>query len=105
MSVYFQGVSYEIIAIGSLENNSQQLSTFQSQCNIQLKDYLDLNSKTETLRNTIFELTNDINKADYTLSELENESHKDRHTSETAICKTYHVSCSFILYLLIFQKL
>lgn len=55
---------------------------------------MDLNNKTENLRNTLFELINDINNADYTLSELENESHKDRHTSETAICKTYHVSCT-----------
>jgi len=90
----FQGVSYEIIATESLENNDQQLSAFKKQCNSQLKDYSDLNSKTETLRNTLFELTNDINNANFTLSELENESHKSRHTSETAICKTYHVSCT-----------
>ncbi|XP_026810785.1 uncharacterized protein LOC113552228 [Rhopalosiphum maidis] len=85
-----KGISYEIIAIENLENNDQQLSAFKSQCNSQLKDYSDLNKKTEILRNTLFELTNDIKNADFTLSELENESHKDRHTSETAICKTYH---------------
>jgi len=88
----FQGLSYEIITAESLDNNDQQLSSFKNQCNSQLKDYLDLNSKTETLRNALFELTNDINNANFTLSELENESHKNRHTSETAICKTYHVS-------------
>lgn len=88
----------------SLDNNDQQLNAFQSQCNSQLKDYLDLNSKTETLRDTLFDLNNQINNADLTLSELENESHKNRHTSETAISKTYRVSSNDLILTYFFQN-
>lgn len=43
----------------------------------------------------MFDLTNDLNKVDLTLSEMDNESHQDRHTAETAISNTYHVSYKF----------
>lgn len=54
--------------------------------------YSDLSDQVETFQDGLFELTNELNKIDLTLSELENESHKDRHTLETAVCKTYQVS-------------
>jgi len=93
--VKFQGISYEITAVESLEKDqrtTEQLNAFRNRCSSQLTDYSDLNDKIETLRNSLSELTNDLNIVDLTLSGLENESYKDRHTSETAICKTYHVS-------------
>lgn len=70
----------------------KQLSTFQNQCINQLKNYSELNNKVETIRNSFFDLTNGINNGNLTLLELENESHKNRHASETAICKSYLVS-------------
>lgn len=82
--------------IESLEKDQpkiERLHIFQNQCSSQLTDYSTLNDKIDTFRECLHDLTNDINNSDLTLSELEIESLKDRHTSETAICKTYHVSC------------
>lgn len=91
--IFFQAVSNEIISIESLQKDQhaiKRLSTLQSQCCNQIKDYSELNNKIETLHNNLFMLSIDINRADLTLSGLENESHKNRHTSETS-CKTYQV--------------
>lgn len=90
-----QGVSYEIVTIEGLEKDEQlteQLGVFRSQCSNQLQNYSELNTKIETLRDSLIDLTNNLVNTDLTLTELENESHKDRHTSETALSKTYHVS-------------
>lgn len=90
-----QGISYEIATVKSLEKDQrsiEQLDAFHNRCTNQLADYSKLNDKVETLRNNFTELTNDLNRTDIVLTELENESQKDRHTTETAICKTHHVS-------------
>lgn len=92
---YFKGVSYEIIDIEKYvkdQKSVEQLSALRNRCANQLTDSMELFSKVEALHSSIFELTNDLNIADLTLSKLENESHKDRHTSETAMCETYNVS-------------
>jgi septation ring formation regulator EzrA len=81
--------------IEGLEKDQQlteQFSTFQIQCSSQLLNYSELNTKIEYLRNTLTDLTHNLDNTDLILIELENESHKDRHTSETALSKTYHVS-------------
>jgi len=88
-----KGVTYEMGKIEGLEKDQQlteQFSTFQIQCSSQLLNYSELNTKIEYLRNTLTDLTHNLDNTDLILIELENESHKDRHTSETALSKTYH---------------
>lgn len=54
--------------------------------------YSDLNGEVESLRDGLFELTNELKSAETALSEMENESHKDEHSSATALSRTYDVS-------------
>jgi len=54
--------------------------------------YSDLNGEVESLRDGLFELTNELKKAETALSEMENESHKDEHSAATALSRTYDVS-------------
>lgn len=90
-----QDITYEMDKIEGQKKDLQsteQFSVLQRQCSSQLQNYSELNTKIEVLRDNLIDLTYNLNNTDLILIELENESHKDRHTSETALSKTYHVS-------------